>query len=49
MKVTSRAHERYELVESAVELVKNAIDTCRVPKKYRASSLTNHLFLQILR
>jgi hypothetical protein len=31
MKVTSSAYESYELVESAAELVKNAIDTCRQP------------------
>jgi len=31
MKVTSSAYERHELVESAAEIVKNAIDSCRLP------------------
>jgi hypothetical protein len=46
MKVTSSAYERYELVGSAAELVKNAIDF-RWPAhiKYRVNSLKGRNFL----
>jgi hypothetical protein len=46
MKATSSVYERYELVESAAELVKNATDTfCLTNIKYRAKSI-KELFMK---